>query len=481
MRVLHRPSIVALALASVPVIAAAAQVPSPFQDIPAGHWARRAATVLAAHQILPGRTPVDFAGETPLNRYELAWALSHLYNVDGPPASFVVLSDMPPGHPATLEVQRAMGFGLLPSRKPGRFEGDQPATRQDVVESLDVLLNKDGVEPPARKTAVVFPDVPPEKPFGQAVDRVVNRFGLLDARQGVNFNPKDSITRYQFLSMLTRAVKYLQPPIWKEIQEPPPTPPPASLPPGASPVPTPEGSPGAEVSPGTGQPPTPVTQPSGAVLHTRAIAQAEVLGLFSENLPTDPGLVTAGEQRAFSGNGLPGGGAAVEVWTGTWGGTLGVSSYFVGLTVPKEGDTNLLDTMVHVEGLYEIVSSPDLQFGLGLAGAYRQTYNLTGVGSLYLTADKTYLGAGPALVVGTRFSPTLALAGGLDAYPSFQSYNLPGASRSITRWEVYPHARLEYNFAGSLLGTLGVSATINGGGGGMQTIIGLSAGIGTGF
>jgi hypothetical protein len=478
--VFQRPLIVAFAL--VPVLALASQAATNFQDIPAGHWARRAASVLADHQIMPGRTPVDFAGESPLSRYELAGTLSHLYFIEGPPATFVVLTDMPAGHVGTLEVQRVMGFGLMPARKRGHFEGSSSASRKEIILALDTLFEKNGVDPPARKTSVVFPDVPSNSPIGKAVDRMVNRFGLMDAQSGTRFEQEESLSRYQFLSMLMRAMRYLQPTIAKELIEPAVVVKP-SLFPGETPVPDASGAPLASAAP--------QALPSGQVLHSRAWLKGEVLAIYSEDLPTDPGLVSNGEQRQFSGNGLPGGGLFAEYWNGSWGGALDLSSYLIGFTVPNTAknaggtvDINMLETVAQIEGLYQLPLTPNAQLGFGLVGAYRYARDLSTIGSTYLTADKTYFGAGPAVVFGYRLSPAFALSGGLDAYPVLQTYALNNAasgSKSITRWVAYPRVRLEYGFAGNWLATVGMSALLSGGGGGMQTLIGGSLGIGTGF
>lgn len=470
---LHRALVIAPLL--LPVVALSSVAATNFQDIPAGHWARRAAIVLAEHQIMPGRTPVDFAGDAPLTRYELAWALSHLYNVDGPPAMFEVLSDMPPGHFATLEVQRVMGYGLLPPHKPGHFDGDVPASRREVVESLDTLLNKDGVRPPARKTAITFPDVPAGKPFGMAVDRIVNQYALVEARPGVKFNPDDSIGRYQFLAMLIRAVRYLQPQLIKELAEPTPAP---SLPPGVSPTPT--------LAPGATPQPTPTPMPSGQVLRSKAILQGEVLGFYDEAIPTDTGLAVTGEQREESGVGLPGAGARFEYWNGGWGVTMGLSSYYIGLDIPATATTratpaNLLDTTIRVDGMYQLLGSPDFQLAAGLAAIYRKVYNTTASGALYTSADKTYLGGGLAGEFGWRIVGPLALVGQLDVYPMDQSYILTTGNVDVTRVGIDPQLRLEYTFGDTWLATLGTSSLINVGGGGFQALIGFNLGLGKEF
>ena len=55
--------------------------------------ADRRVRVLAARNVFPGRTPVNFAGDATLTRYELAHIVSALYAVNEPPSTFIALRD----------------------------------------------------------------------------------------------------------------------------------------------------------------------------------------------------------------------------------------------------------------------------------------------------------------------------------------------------------------------------------------------------
>lgn len=490
-RVLHRPLIALAAALSIPCVALVAYADTQFRDIPAGHWAKRPATLLADRNIMPGRTPVDFAGDATLTRYELANILNALFTAGGPPSTFIVLSDMQPGHPETLEVQRVLGYSLMEMRKPGYFQGDAPVTRKELVTALDLLMQKQGVSPPARKTAVIFSDVKPTTPLGETLDRIVNRFGLFDAKAFTPFYPNSAIPRYSVLAMLVRALPYLNPALAAELREPVPTAPPASHAPGVTPSPAPTGAPTAAPSAAPGASPTPApaaggvqTWPNPAILTTRGWAAAEPVLLFSEDVPTESGLVAANEQRSYNGNMLFGGGATGEFWNGQLGGLVQLGSYYLPLTIASQ-NVDLLDTFIQAGGLYKIAGGPDWEAALGGAGMYRFTYNMnaTLLSRYYMTADKTYFGAGPAASFGYRMSPELSLTGTALVYPFLQqSYNLSTNPKDISRWGADLTVRGEYALGPTLFAT-GAGHTFLSGGynSGMQTYVGVELGVGSKF
>lgn len=484
----HRSLIAALLV--VPIAAMAAQAATAFRDLPPGHWARVPAGILADAKIMKGRTPVDFSGEVPLTRYELAEILSQLYNQDGPPATFVVLKDMPPGHDATLAVQRVMGFQLLASRKPGVFGGEEAVTRKEIAEALDTLLERNGVSAPARRRMpVTFSDVTPTGPLAPVLDRMVNRYGIIEGKNRAPFYPSSVVTRFQMLNMLVKAMPYFNPTVANEIRAAtrPSAPPPGTpLPSGVSPAPaTVAPSEEPTVVPFTPPPsisPTPVPVIGGALLRNRGGGRAEVLLVYSEDLPSETGAIAVGEQRQFSGGGLPGGGVHAELWGDKLGGRLDVHSFYIGFDVPHNGKQqpiDMLDTLAMAQGWYKAGSGPAWELAFGATGVYRKAYNLTGslIGQYYLTADKDYFGAGPGVMYGHRFSPDLELLGTALAFPLVQSYQLPRGAKSLTRWGTDLDVRVAYGLGGGVSLDAGIHAFLSGAfTGGSQTMLGAHAG-----
>ncbi|MFP5501413.1 MAG: S-layer homology domain-containing protein, partial [Candidatus Sericytochromatia bacterium] len=412
--------LIAATVLTVPALALVAQAAPQFRDIPEGHWAQRPAGLLAEAGIMPGRTALDFAGTAPITRYELAHIVSELYDVSGPPSTFIVLQDMRPGHAMTQEVQRVIGFGLMQTRKPGQFAGDAPASKLEVVKAFHDLLDKMGKSPPARRAQpAVFSDVPPGSEFGQVLERIVNRFGLLDGRSGTRFNPYNTLTRYEMLSMVVRSLVYFNPTLASALQAPAPSPTPEpGASPAASPAASPKPSPGPKASPSPGASPVPGTSPAPAasptpepafpaqpILKTRGFGQVEVLLNYSEVLPTEAGAVSPSEQQEFAGALLGGGALGGEYWMDKLGFGLTASSYYVPVDITVNGavqPNDIIDTIGQAHGAYKLLGGADWEAALGGGALFRYTYNMTAQGATYLTTDKTYLGLGPVLVYGYR-------------------------------------------------------------------------------
>lgn len=457
-----------------------------FNDVPPGHWARVSTGVLAARNVFPGRTPVNFAGDATLTRYELAHVVSALYAVSEPPSTFIALRDVPPGHVATLDVQRVLGYGLM-DLKGTVFGGDRPVTMQEFVTALDTLFAKNGISPPARQASpVLFSDVPAGSPLGQVLDRIVNRFRLLQAEPFSRFNPGNAVTRYNALKMVLRALPYLNPALQAEIREaakPAPTPTPSSEHVFARPTPTPALR------------PSPTPRPSGApdaaggpqLLPNRFGAGLSVLAVSDESLPTDAGAIASGEAALPTGYGLVGGTLGGEGWSGPWGFRGSASAYYLPLTLQAGGKSyneDMADLFGRGAVLYMVGDSPDFQLAAGGGLLLRQTFNVTGqiVNLTYLSADKTYVGAGPATEFGVRLSPELTFTGGGTLYPYvMQHYFLNGQELSLGRWGLDLDGALRYDL-GQFFLTGGAQAFVSGGfSGGLQSQLGLNAGAGLRF
>lgn len=498
-----------IAAAAVLALAIAAQA-AEFRDIPADNWAARPAMLLANADVMPGRTPIDFAGDAALTRYELAHILSQLYVVSGPPSSFIVLADMPPGHTDTLDVQRVLGYGLMEMPKPGYFDGDAYVSRADAVEALVLLLHRDGIAPPERQPhPVFFKDVKPGSPLDKVLDEVTNRYRLLTGRNGTFFFPKQAVTRYQMLGMLVRAMAYLNPTLYTQLEaRPTPTP----LPSGASPAPSASATPtplesGASATPapaaskgasGTATPSTPAPShapgvmvfPNPPILRDRGWGAGQLVLSYAESLPDDPSLVSASEAKSsgFKGSILGAGDLGAEIWRGQWGGRGDLGLLYVPLQVPINGQTvedDILDTMLQGGGYYKLAGDTDWEAAVGAAALIRYAYDMNGdvVNLTYLTADKFYVGAGLSALYGYRAASNTNVTAALTAYPAIlESYTLLNNGESFGRWGADATLQGEFDFTPSLYGTLGGHLFLSGGySGGTQSILGLSVGVGERF
>jgi hypothetical protein len=500
-----RAPLAALPLSFIATLAA--QAAPEFRDISPEHWAYAPATILAERRIMAGRTPVDFSGEVPLTRYELAQIVSSLYIESGPPATFVVLRDMPPGHEATRDVQRVLGFDLLPSAKPGVFQGEVGVTRLEMVVALDTLLEKNGVAPPARRRQTVFfNDVPRDSTLFKVLDRIVNRFGLIDSRPGARFFASNTVTRFQMLGVLLKALPYLNPQVDREIQQasrpsprplavPSQVPPPAAtaspaIPPkeltppkATTPVTLPLASASPAVSATTAPAPSTPASPTGPILRTRGDIQAGLLFLYSEELPRETGSISAGEPLNFTGGMLGFGGGGGEYWQDSWGGRIQAMSAYVGFDLPHQGDivpVDMLDTIVNGSAWWRMGKGPDWEFALGGTAWLRSTYNISNqlVSRYYLSADKTYFGAGPSAILGVRMASDLDLVGAAALLPMIQSYNLPGSSPLLGRIGIDLQGRALYRLSDGWWMEARLNALLNPAlAGGSQTLLGTSVGV----
>jgi len=432
-----RPILAAMLL--LPCLSLAVEAAAGFADIPTSHWARVPAQVLSEHRIMAGRTAVSFAGDAALTRYELAGLLSALYRMQGAPPSFLMLGDMPPGHPATLDVQRVLGFGLMGPVSGTRFDGERVVSRRVFVEALARLLEKNGVMAPARrKLPVRFVDVPADSDFGRVLDGLVNRFGVLDVPSGIEFHPWQPTTRYQALGMVMRLMPHLDPGIAAEFRLP------AS--PGV-PLSSPVAGIGVE---GMGQSPLPASsgddlkesQPKAWKASREVGALAELVLVYDETLPTQAGSVVGSELRQYSGMMLPAGGLQGTWWEPDWGALLRVRSFYVGVNAPHAGQqvpVDLLDTFVSAAWLWRVMEGPGGALAVGAGGQWRAVYNLSAqlVSQYYLTADKTFLGAGPALFCRWNLAPGWQARLECLTYPLYlQTYNLPAGPQTIQRWGI---------------------------------------------
>jgi hypothetical protein len=122
---------------------------------------------------------------------------------------------------------------------------------------------------------------------------------------------------------------------------------------------------------------------------------------------------------------------------------------------------------------------------VGAGALLRSTYNVTAsiVNLTYGSADKLYLGAGPALAYGLRLGNDFDLTASLVGYPGImQSYTLPAGARTLTRWGADANLRGDYGLGGPLFlwgaGHLFVSGSY---GNGIQSMLGLGAGAGVRF
>lgn len=446
-----------------------------FTDLPADGARSVLAVMLAERGILSGVSESEYGGNSQLSRYELAAILNGLLDPRDVPFNVVAWSDIPPGHPAMPAVSRVTSLNLL-SGESGRFAGLRRVTRLEFVDSLVHLLSYRSVMAPSHRKGpgLTFSDVAPATRQGQILDRAANFWQLIDAPRKSAFRPNASITRFEALDMLVRALLLIDPELQEPIRaalavsDPTPTPRPTPAPvatprptprpvatpyaqpttrptpdvnptprrtpaPAATPTPkptprvpfwlqdatpsTPSPAPTAAPTPEPTLEPTPA--PSAAPSPTATPRPAATMRPSDRSLRSSELLVPRGRLGLdavlfYLGSGLQ---AAVPGFVNVnaageyWQGAFGGSGA-VSTIYPIPVDTeSLFDLLLRAEGLYKLpLRGPDWQTAGGVGLMLR---NLSG-GS---TVSGMTFGFGPAGSFAKRMMPNLTTRGALQLYP----------------------------------------------------------------
>jgi hypothetical protein len=138
----------------------------PSGDIPRRHWAAPAVQQSMAFGLLGGGTDLRFHGGLKVSRYQLARSAFQLLNwLQIRPVQLNASArpaDLPAGHWASEAVQELVKAGILELDARNRFDGERPATRYELAETLvktleqiDIVARRQRLQP---KTVVLMPD-----------------------------------------------------------------------------------------------------------------------------------------------------------------------------------------------------------------------------------------------------------------------------------------------------------------------------------
>lgn len=112
-------------------------------------------------------------------------------------------SDVPDGHWALSDMEKAREYGLMEGYEDGRFGLDESLNRASFVTILCRMFSWETVTPASPS----YIDVAPESWYYSAVETALAH-GALD--QGISFRPEDPISREEMSIMLVRALGYDQ-------------------------------------------------------------------------------------------------------------------------------------------------------------------------------------------------------------------------------------------------------------------------------
>ena len=178
---------------------------NPFSDVPAGHWAYDAVTVLAANGINEGYGDGTFRGDNNITRYEAATMLAKILEKkygysDGKGVNFL---DVPSGHWAHYSVKSLSEAGISQGYSDGNFHGNRNITRYEMASLISKFVSKSGI---LTTGAMPFSDVPEEHWASEFVRKLANR-GINEGYGDGTFRGDNNITRYEAAMMLARVME----------------------------------------------------------------------------------------------------------------------------------------------------------------------------------------------------------------------------------------------------------------------------------
>jgi hypothetical protein len=196
----------------------------PYTDIDYKHWAALEAKVLYDKNLMRGVTYDRFAGEQPLNRFQLAEVLDRMLGSRViPNTTVLIISDVLPDSREYKFINRIVQADLMVMES-GLFEGLRPVTRYEFALSMDRLLTYLMATPPLpRDKKVELKDL--DRDHEEVVSRLTNTWQLTNGYADGKFRGGNKVTRYEALIMLAKAAGLLYEDVRQALAQPRPTPP----------------------------------------------------------------------------------------------------------------------------------------------------------------------------------------------------------------------------------------------------------------
>jgi hypothetical protein len=217
MRAIHAALASSIAVVAFATPAAAETASQVFKDVPAGHWAEKAVTMVAVERgFMKGFPDGTFQGDKPFTRVQLAQAVDELirqlevqtkvsWATEG--LGGYEFQDLPADPDAQAKVLRLANHYRLFEGVPGvtskTFEGGKTVTRYEMAKVVDRLLRlgeaRGVVDPSVQPPQVyAFSDLPPTAwPYNE-VKEVSDRYQVMVGFPDATFRGPEELTRYQF-------------------------------------------------------------------------------------------------------------------------------------------------------------------------------------------------------------------------------------------------------------------------------------------
>jgi hypothetical protein len=163
-------------------------------DVPPDLWAAKAVDMVLSKGWLQGFPGGGFAGETPLNRYQLATTMARVLDSTklSVPTVTTMFGDIVPNHWAAPHVQKTVAAKLMQGFPDQTFRGEQVLTRYQLAVVLAKLL--DQLKVPPRSLAPT--DLPAEH-WAAAAVKAVTGLEVLPLGMDGRFRGDEAVNRYQ--------------------------------------------------------------------------------------------------------------------------------------------------------------------------------------------------------------------------------------------------------------------------------------------
>ncbi len=174
-----------------------------FDDVPAGHWARKWIEELYWHGVTAGcaTDPLRYCPADHVLRKQMAVFL--LRSKEGsyytPPPAVGVFTDVPPEDPFAPWIEELAARGVTSGCGEGKFCPDAPVTRAQMAAFLLVTLEGALYTPPP--AVGMFADVSRNDPFAPWIEELARR-GITAGCGGGNYCPDDPVTRAEMAVLL---------------------------------------------------------------------------------------------------------------------------------------------------------------------------------------------------------------------------------------------------------------------------------------
>ena len=179
---------------------------NPFSDMPAGHWAYKAVTNLAAKGLFTGYGDGTFRGDRNITRYETATILAKVLRSESANKEFdhsKVFADVPESHWAWESVRFTAGVGVNKGYDDNTFRGDRYITRYEMAQMLAKAFKMS--DEAAQIKAFPFYDVSKEHWAAGSVVNLAAK-GVIDGYGDGTFRGERNITRYEAAHMIAKTM-----------------------------------------------------------------------------------------------------------------------------------------------------------------------------------------------------------------------------------------------------------------------------------